>query len=147
MRVLSLLLALCLSCSSSSPPPTRSSPRAAGSGEVVRYRLELRGNPIDPGEALRCYGRCQAETSPKRYLECLAKCPGFETTPGAYCTQDEVPPVAVCLTARRIPASREVDPGLVVLAVVGSFLLVVGAASLCASSRSQCGYGYAQPVQ
>jgi hypothetical protein len=70
------------------------------------------------------------------------ECPGFDITPNEYCSNTEVPPVAACLTVRRIPMTKEPDPGLVVLAVVGSFLLVVGAASLCGSSRSQCGYGY-----
>jgi hypothetical protein len=109
--------------------------------DTVRYRLLLRDNPVDPGEAFRCHGHCQTEGSPQGYLECLEKCPGFDITPNEYCSKYEVPPVAACLTVRRIPKTQEPDPGLVVLAVVGSFLLVVGAASLCNSSRSQCGYG------
>lgn len=108
----------------------------------MRYRLQLRDNPVDPGEAFRCYGRCQSQPTPQGYFQCLSACPGFEVTPGAHCAKYEVPPVAACLTTRKVPAAKEVDPGLVVLAVVGSFLLVVGAASLCSSSSAQCGYGY-----
>ncbi|HEV8245044.1 MAG TPA: hypothetical protein VGP93_04725 [Polyangiaceae bacterium] len=135
-----LLLALCLACSSSARRAAPSSSPPAGSGDdVVRYRLRLRHNPVDPGEAFRCYGHCQEQTTPKGYFECLSQCPGFEITPGAYCAKDEVPPLAACLMVRRVPRSKEVPPGLVVLAVLGSFLLVVGAASLCSSSSSQCG--------
>ncbi|HEY5375696.1 MAG TPA: hypothetical protein VIK01_18585 [Polyangiaceae bacterium] len=57
----------------------------------------------------------------------------------------EVPPVAACFTARKIPAKTEPPAGLIVLAVVGSFLLVIGAESLCASSKSQCGYATIPP--
>lgn len=121
-----------------------SSPHKANapSGEVMSYRLPLRDNPVDPGEAFRCYGHCQEETSPKGYLACLSDCPGFVITPGEACYPHDVPPVAACLTVRKIPKTEQVDQGMVVLAVVGSFLLVVGLASLCASSHSQCGAGY-----
>jgi hypothetical protein len=112
------------------------------SNEVARYRLLLRDNPVDPGEAFRCHGHCQAENTPRGYLECLQECPGFEVTPNEYCSNTEVPPVAACLTVRRVPLSREPDKDLVVLAVIGSFMLVVGAASLCSASRSHCGSVY-----
>ncbi len=138
-RLAALLLMLSMACSSSRTPGTRTRSVMA-SHDTLRYRLLLRENPIDPGEAFRCHGSCQTETSPKGYLECLMNCPGFDITPNEYCSKYEVPPVAACLTVRRIPKTQEPDPGLVVLAVVGSFLLVVGAASLCSSSRSQCGY-------
>jgi len=109
---------------------------------TIRYRLLLRENPIDPGEAFRCYGACQPQTTPRGYIDCLAACPGFEITPHEYCAAREVPPVAACFTVRKIPARTEPPVGLIVLEVVGSFLLVIGAQSLCASSKSQCGYGY-----
>jgi len=108
-------------------------------GETIRYRLLLRDNPLSPRDAAHCYAGCQSSETPKAYVECLSQCPGFEATPGEYCSNTEVPPVAACLTVRKIPATRELPPGLVVLAVVGEVALVVGAASLCAASSSQCG--------
>ena len=108
-------------------------------GETIRYRLLLRENPVSPQEASHCYADCQSQTSPKKYVECLTECPGFEKTPGEYCSKTEVPPVAACLTVRTIPAKSEPPPGLVVLAVVGEVALVVGAVSLCSLSSSQCG--------
>jgi len=131
------LLGLALACSG----PARRSAAAAKSraaGPVVRYRLLLRDNQHDPGEAFRCYGRCQAQADPKEYLACLSSCPGFEVTNGAVCERYEVPPEAACLTARKLPASSAVPPGFVVLAVIGGFMMVVGAASLCASTSTQC---------
>jgi hypothetical protein len=111
---------------------------------TTRYRLLLRENPVDPGDAFRCYGACQAQHSPRGYLDCLQTCPGFEITEGEYCSPGEVPPIAACFTARRIPATSEPPKAAIVLAVVGSFLLVIAADSLCASSSSHCGY-YAYP--
>ena len=74
---LSLLLAVCLGCSSAAPKAGTASdlddPNAA------RYRLQLRENPVDPGQAFRCYGQCQSQDGPKGYLQCLTECPGFET--------------------------------------------------------------------
>jgi hypothetical protein len=148
-RILALVIITSFVCACARPSGARTSTSNHGtlvsSNDVVRYRLLLRENPVDPGEAFRCHGRCQTETSPIKYLECLATCPGFDITPNEYCSNYEVPPVAACLTVRRVPKTSEPDPGLVVLAVVGSFLLVVGAASLCSSSKSQCGYGYNYP--
>jgi hypothetical protein len=106
---------------------------------ATRYRLLLRDNPVNAGDAFRCYGSCQESRTPSDYVDCLSKCPGFEVTPDEYCSHTEVPPVAACLTVRKLPKREKVDPGLVVLAVVGSFLLVVSAGALCSSSRSQCG--------
>lgn len=118
---------------------------------ATRYRLLLRDNPVNPGDAFRCYGSCQEARTPKDYVDCLSQCPGFEVTPDEYCSHTEVPPVAACLTVRRLPRKEKVDPGLVVLAVVGSFLLVVSAGALCNSARSQCGayppLGYAPGSQ
>lgn len=123
---------------------------AAGYGHprdpnTVRYRLRLRENPVDPGEAFRCYSACQPQATPRGYLDCLTACPGFEITPQEYCAPDEVPPAAACFTVRKIPAGTEPPPGLIVLAVVGSFLLVIAASTLCASSTSQCGYANIPP--
>lgn len=95
---------------------------------------------MDAGEAFRCFGNCQAQPTPRGYVDCLATCPGFEVTPREYCAKTEVPPVAACFTVRKVPARANLDPSLVVLAVLGSFLLVIGAESLCESSPSQC-YG------
>jgi len=122
--------------------------RSAGSADdlsdpmVARYRLPLRYNPVDPGQAFRCYGGCQAETSPQGYLQCLGQCPGFEVTQGVRCADDEVPPLAACFTVRQISASSEPSPGWVVLAVIANVALIVTLASVCASASSQCGYGY-----
>ena len=137
------LVALAMACCGPGSSRKRASTAKAGTvGSVVRYRLLLRENPVDPGEAFRCYGQCQDELKPKAYLACLSACPGFEVTPGATCEKYEVPPEAACLTARKLPATTEVPPELVVLAVIGSYVVVVGAASLCALSSNHCGaYG------
>jgi len=137
-----LALALSSACSSSGTFGSGAGAQSAGSFQagVARYRLRLRDNPVDPGQAFRCYGSCQDRTTPKSYFECLSQCPGFEITPGASCAKHEVPPLAACLTVRKVPVSSEPAAGQIVLAVLGTFLLVVGAASLCAASTSQCGY-------
>lgn len=124
-----------------SPPKTA----AKRPGDTVRYRLLLRENPVSPRDASICYGECQQASTPKRYVECLATCPGFETTPGEYCRQDEVPPVAACLTVRKIPAKSEPPPGLVVVAVIGAWALAIAATSLCTSSTAQCGMALPPP--
>ncbi|HTQ05992.1 MAG TPA: hypothetical protein VMI54_19155 [Polyangiaceae bacterium] len=111
----------------------------------MSYRLLLRDNPVDPGDAFRCYGHCQDRESPKAYIDCLSECPGFEINQGVACDEHDVPPVAACLTVRKVPFTKEMDPALVVLAVIGSYALVVGLASVCAMSHSQCGYGYYPP--
>ncbi len=132
-RVLAWVAVALVGCNSVPPKPPKRE------GETIRYRLLLRENPVSPREASLCYSDCQPETSPKKYVECLQKCPGFEMTPGEYCSKTEVPPVAACLTVRQIPAKSEPPPGLVVLAVIGQVALVVGAVSLCSLSSSQCG--------
>lgn len=108
--------------------------------DTTRYRLLLRENPVSPADAMHCYAACQPQVSPRGYLECLMACPGFEITPQEYCAPDEVPPVAACFTARKIPAKTEPPPGMIVLEVVGAFAIVIAAASLCNASASQCGY-------
>lgn len=128
-----LSIGLMLGCNST---PAKTAKRG---GETIRYRLLLRDNPVSPSDALHCFAGCQSAETPKAYVECLKACPGFEATPGEYCSNTEVPPVAACLTVRQIPANTEPPPGLVVLAIVGEVALVVGAASLCNISSSQCG--------
>lgn len=138
-RILSALLMLgLLSCNAPKTPAERP-------GDTVRYRLLLRENPVSPRDASICYSECQQASTPKRYVECLATCPGFETTPGEYCSKQEVPPVAACLTVRKIPATNEPPPGLVILAVVGGWALVIAATTLCNSSSSQCGLALPPP--
>jgi len=105
----------------------------------TRYRLQLRENPVDPAEAFRCYGACQGQSSPRGYVDCLSSCPGFERTPREYCTQEEVPPVAACFTVRKVLAKPPPPESVIVIGIVGSFLLVIGAQSLCTSSKSLCG--------
>ena len=108
--------------------------------DTVRYRLLLRDNHVDKGEAFRCYGACQKQTTPKGYVECLMDCPGSERDPGFMCADYEVPPVAACLTVRKVDADDELDPALIVLANVAGVALVVGLSSVCAatSSPSNC---------
>jgi hypothetical protein len=143
---LGLLLSLSLSCGGT--------PRRKGAGyprppdprdNATRYRLRLRENAVDPGEAFRCFGSCQEQQTPKGYLDCLSRCPGFEVTQHEYCTKDEVPPVAACFTVRKIKRTPKPPDALVVIAVIGSFLLVIGAESLCATAHSQCGYSSYPP--
>ncbi len=142
-RWLAWLLAFCLGCGGASPHVESAAdledPNAA------RYRLLLRENPVDSGQAFRCYGQCQAQTTPQGYLQCLAECPGFEITQGMRCAADEVPPIAACFTVRQIPRQSEPSPGWVVLAVIANMALIVTLASVCASSSSQCGYNYNYP--
>jgi hypothetical protein len=108
-------------------------------GETIRYRLLLRQNPVSPADAAHCFSECQSADTPNKYVDCLAACPGFEKTPGEYCSNTDIPPEAACLTVRTVSAKKELPPGLVVLAVVGEVALVVGAVSLCNISSSQCG--------
>jgi hypothetical protein len=111
---------------------------ALSNASVLRYRLPLRGNPVDVGGALRCYTDCQPKTSPEKYLECLEACPGFETQPGIACAPDEVPPIAACFTARKVSLSSEPRQGAIVIGTMGGFAWVVALASVCASSSTQC---------
>ena|SRR5688572_1538188 len=112
---------------------------------AARYRLPLRHNAVDPGQAFRCYGQCQSQASPVGYMQCLSECPGFEVTQGVRCADTEVPPIAACFTVRQLPAKSEPSAGWVVLAIIANVALVVTLASVCASSQSQCGYGYYYP--
>jgi hypothetical protein len=137
---LSLFLALCLACSSGASAG-KSANDLTDPG-AARYRLRLRHNAVDPGAAFRCYGQCQSQPSPVGYLQCLGQCPGFEITDGVRCADEDVPPIAACFTVRKVPKQSEPSKGWVVLAVLANVALIVGLASVCASSSSQCGYGY-----
>jgi hypothetical protein len=108
--------------------------------EVTRYRLLLGDNPVDPGQALRCYGACQERETPESYLQCLSECPGFEQTAGVACAPDEVPPRAACFTARPVPVGSEPQAGSVIIGVVANVALVVGVAAICASQTEPCAY-------
>lgn len=133
LRVVALGLSMLVGCNNVEVK------RPKRSGETIRYRLLLRENRVSPSEASRCFAACQPAPTPNKYVDCLSACPGFEKTPGEYCSNTEVPPVAACLTVRRIPVTKEPPPGLVVLAVVGQVALAVGATSLCSLSNSNCG--------
>lgn len=134
-------LSVTVACGSSAAQQARAAAHEAS--DTVRYRLLLRHNPVDPPAAFRCYGRCQSEETPDGYLDCLSECPGFEITAGARCARYEVPPIAACLNVRTMPRTEKVPPGLIVVGVLGTFVLVVGAAAFCAASSSPCGYsGY-----
>jgi hypothetical protein len=140
---LAALLAGCLACSGSTGQSNTAD--ALEDPGVSRYRLLLRNNPVDTGAAFRCYGQCQSQQSPVGYLQCLGECPGFDVTPGVRCSDTEVPPIAACFTVRQIPKQSEPSAGWVVLAVIADVALIVTLASVCASSSSQCGYGYYPP--
>ncbi len=115
--------------------------------DAVRYRLLLRNNPVDPGEAFRCFGGCQEQTTPNGYIQCLEQCPGFEITSGARCDDFEVPPVAACMTARKVKQKDDMDPGLVVLSIIAGTAVVIALSSVCTASynQSQCGYNVYPP--
>lgn len=122
----------------SAPPVAARAP--SSQAEVTRFRLLLSKNPVDPGAALRCHADCQQQATPDGYLECLSACPGFEQTPGASCTADEVPPLAACFTARPAPVGSEPRAGSVVVAVIDDIPLVVGVSAVCASQTEPCSY-------
>lgn len=133
-------LALCFSVGCGATQKNEHALVALTDPHAVRYRLRLRDNPVDSGEAFRCYGRCQAEKTPQSYLDCLSACPGFEKTVGMRCDATEVPPESACFTVRKLQAGTEAPPGMVVIAVVAGVALVVALSSICASSTQQCGY-------
>jgi len=143
-RALSLLLMLTLSLSCGGARKGASKPPKYDLN-VARYRLLIRENPIDPGEAFRCYGACQDLTQPDTYLECLSKCPAFEVTKGVACAPYELPPETACITARRLPAKQEIDPAYKVVAVIAGVALIVALGFPCTSSTSCGAYYYAAP--
>ncbi|MES1187922.1 MAG: hypothetical protein ABUL60_29155 [Myxococcales bacterium] len=132
-QAVSGLLVLLLACNHVPPKQPKRE------GETIRYRLLLRGNPVSSADAAHCFAQCQSAETPNKYVDCLSACPGFETTPGEYCSNTDVPPEAACLTVRVISAKKEPPAGVVVLAIIGEVALVVGAASLCSISSTQCG--------
>ncbi len=114
---------------------------------VARYRLLLRDNPVDSGEAFRCYGACQDHTTPDAYLGCLTLCPAFEATQGVACSPDEVPPIAACITARRLPDHEETNAGYKVVAIIANVALIVALGAACTASTTCGAYYYAPPGQ
>jgi hypothetical protein len=128
-----------LGCGSSRLVPPQS--QSTVPMEVTRLRLPLSQNPVDPGAALRCYAQCQEQDTPQGYLECLADCPGFETTPGVACAPNEVPPLAACFTARSAVLRSEPKTSSVVVAVIGDIPFMVGVAAVCASQTEPCSEG------
>lgn len=142
LRALTLaLIASLASCGG----PKRSVGGAKLDPDVVRYRLPLRENPVDPAEAFRCYGACQPEETPDSYLACLMECPGFDTTHGLMCADYEIPPHAACFTARKLRPNEEVPPGWIVVGVALKTAIVISLASLCASSQSCNNWSYPPP--
>jgi hypothetical protein len=138
-------LLCCIACASATPSATTGSP-SRPDPEVTRYRLLLGENPVDPGQALRCYGACQERDTPESYLQCLTECPGFEHTSGVACAPADVPPRAACFTARPVPVGSEPQAGSVIIGVVANVALVVGVAAICASQTEPCAYS-AGPVR
>jgi hypothetical protein len=139
VRVVAVALGVLCACNNPKPlHPKRS-------GETIRYRLLLRNNPVSSADAAHCFSACQSAGTPNEYVDCLSACPGFESTPGEYCSSTEVPPEAACITVIKIPAKAEVPPGLVALAIVGGYVLAVGASSLCRLSSTHCGVTLINP--
>lgn len=136
-RSLAVILGSLVACNS---PPKSAASAGGDDPDAVRYRLQLHGNAVDPAAAFRCYGECQSAQTPERYLACLSECPGFEVTQGVTCSRTEVPPETVCLTGRKLRPKEQVSAAEVVVATIAGIAIVVAAASLCASSSSQCGY-------
>jgi hypothetical protein len=132
-QVLALFVAGLMGCNS--VPPKHPQLDA----DVIRYRLLLRNNPVSSTDAAHCFVSCQASETPNAYVDCLSTCPGFEKTPGERCASYETPPDSACLTVRKVKMkNNEPPPGMVVLAIIGEIALVVGAASLCNISSTQC---------
>ena len=138
----SLLLALSLACAGSAK--SKAKKRSKYDPNVARYRLLLRANPVDPGEAFRCHGGCQELTAPDEYLGCLTKCPAFEVTQGYACAPVDVPPVAACITARRLNSKDEIPPGFAVIGVIANIALIAALVSVSAPNSN--GY-YFVPTQ
>jgi hypothetical protein len=104
--------------------------------------LRIHGNPVDQGEAFRCYSGCRQAPTEMTYLACLSQCPGFEADAGLACGPDEGIPNSVCIVRRPFEPKNEPPPGVIVAAVLLNVVLLFSLASLCNSSASQCGYGY-----
>lgn len=137
-RALSLMLVLSTACGEKKPAKIQ----VKYDPNVASYSLPLRNNPVDPGEAFRCFGSCQEQEAPDVYLKCLSTCPGFEVTQGRACEIDEIPPVSACITARRLERKDELPPGFVVVATIAHVALIVALAS---ASDPNAGY-YFTPI-
>jgi hypothetical protein len=121
-----------------SASPAAPAPTVAAAGSVVRYRLRLRDNPVDPVGARRCYAECRMAPTEQSLLECLSKCPGLEVEPGAVCGPGDGPPHAVCVTRGSGPGVAEPDPGLLLVAIIADVVIYVGLAAACARSDLSC---------
>jgi hypothetical protein len=141
-RLAAVWLGCSVACAGAAPSATTGG-LSRNDADVMRYRLLLGENRVDPGQALRCYGACQQRDTPEGYLQCLSECPGFEQTAGVACAPDEVPPRAACFTARPAPVGSEPQAGSVIIGVVANVALIVGLASICASQTEPCAYSAA----
>jgi hypothetical protein len=112
--------------------------RPAAKNDVIRYRLRLAENPVDPQGARQCYSECRTAKTEDLLLKCLAECPGFEVDRGVTCGKREGPPHSLCLTHRTVPLASEPDPGLVLVAVVADFAIYVGLSAACSISNPPC---------
>jgi hypothetical protein len=130
------------STSTAAPAPARTSAQLMNATGVVRYRLLIHDNPVDPARAFRCYGGCRQAPTEAVYLECLSECPGFEVEGGAVCGPDEGIPNSVCIVHRPPAPREEPTPGAVVAAVLLNVVVLFSLASICSASASQCGFGY-----
>ncbi len=130
------------STSAPTPAPARNPAWLTNLTGVVRYRLLIHDNPVDPAQAFRCYASCRQAPSEAVYLECLSQCPGFEVQAGARCGPDEGIPNSVCIVRGPPSPRNEPTPGAVVAAVLLNVVVLFGLASFCTSSPSQCGFGY-----
>jgi hypothetical protein len=129
------------SASAPAPAPARSSAQLRTVTGIVRYRLLIHDNPVDPAQAFRCYGGCRQAPTEAVLLECLSQCPGFEVEGGLLCGPDEGIPNSVCIV-RRPPAPRDEPPaGAVVAAVILNIAVLFGLVSFCNASPTQCGIG------
>jgi hypothetical protein len=125
----------------SAPVPSRTSAQLKNAKGIVRYRLLIHDNPVDPARAFRCYGSCRQAPTEAVYLECLSQCPGFEVEGGAVCGPDEGIPNSVCIVHRPPSPRQEPAPGAVVAAILLNVVVLFSLASICNASASQCGLG------
>ena len=124
------------------PPPSPTILPMANARGLVRYRLLISGNPVDPRDALHCYSGCRQEPTEMTYLQCLSQCPGFEVDAGLRCGPDEGIPRSVCIERRPSGPRNEPPSGAILAAVILNVALLFSLASLCSTSASQCGPSY-----
>jgi hypothetical protein len=130
------------SASTPAPAPALTYAQLTNAKGIVRYRLLIHGNPVDPAKAFRCYSGCRQAPTEEVYLECLSQCPGFEVEGGALCGPDEGIPNSVCIVHRPPAPRQEPTAGAVVAAVILNVVVLFSLVSLCNASASQCGLGY-----